>query len=187
MKKCPKCGKQYDDVSTICLGPFCSHAELIEVNVAINIPQQQPLSEKNSQKIPDAQQIRTKKCPYCAEEIKKEALICFHCKERIYEKRGSGKIGGAILLLILFLMLLPDIYAILGPFASFLIFIIAIIIGSLFFSGLAEQMSVQKLKEESKEPKKPIVRKSIKILGIAVLSVMALIIAFLMLVGIIFH
>ena len=29
MKKCPKCGKLYDAQSSICLGLFCAHAELI--------------------------------------------------------------------------------------------------------------------------------------------------------------
>ena len=29
-KKCPKCGKMYDNYSTVCQGLFCAHAELVE-------------------------------------------------------------------------------------------------------------------------------------------------------------
>lgn len=42
----------------------------------------------------------TKKCPYCAEEIKKEAIFCKHCRsnlndgENVVTKKPSGGKSG---------------------------------------------------------------------------------------------
>ena len=40
-----------------------------------------------------------KKCPYCAEKVQDDALVCSHCKRELYKRKGWGYIAFGILIL----------------------------------------------------------------------------------------
>ena len=63
MKKCEMCGKIYDVHSTVCLGLFCNHNELIEI-----------FGEDN--KTPDPDVNKSKKCPKCGKLYDAQSNIC---------------------------------------------------------------------------------------------------------------
>ena len=63
VKKCEICGQIYDDNSTICLGLFCRHNELVEVYV-----------ENSGPSVSDAN--KSKKCPKCGKLYDAKSSIC---------------------------------------------------------------------------------------------------------------
>ena len=66
VKKCEICGQIYDDNSTICLGLFCRHNELIEVYVENSGPS---VSDTN----------KSKKCPKCGKNYDSSWKVCLDC------------------------------------------------------------------------------------------------------------
>jgi len=72
MKKCFKCGKEYKDREENCF-----HCRIPLVIISDNIQKQDKEEDVGK---------GVKKCPYCAEEIKDEAIKCKHCGEFLKEK-----------------------------------------------------------------------------------------------------
>ena len=121
-----------------------------------------------------------KKCPYCAEKIQDEALVCPHCKRELYERKGWGKIVFGILLLLCSPVIVLVSTVFFQAYGVAFAPAIVIIIGG-FFIGSGIISLVQTGKPRGKEStntviseiRKPI-SKPIKILGLTVLALIGL-------------
>jgi hypothetical protein len=69
-----------------------------------------------------------KKCPFCAEDILKDATVCKHCGKELCEREGWGQIGCGALLLVFASLITILLACVLGPLA-FIIFPIIMFIG----------------------------------------------------------
>jgi hypothetical protein len=78
-KICPNCKREYEAKWAIC------HS----CNIPLN----------HKEKI--AHNIIMKKCPFCAEDILKDATVCKHCRKELCERKGWGSIFfGCVLIMI---------------------------------------------------------------------------------------
>ena len=57
----------------------------------MSIMQNSLLEQAPSRKMTDKKEPETKTCPYCKEEIKKDAIRCKHCKKDLIQKNRSWK------------------------------------------------------------------------------------------------
>jgi hypothetical protein len=69
-----------------------------------------------------------KQCPFCAEEILRDATVCKHCGKELCARQGWGQIGCGIILLIGAGLLTILSACMLGPLA-FIVFPIIIAVG----------------------------------------------------------
>jgi hypothetical protein len=115
-----------------------------------------------------------KQCPYCAEDIQEEALVCPHCRKELFERRGWGRIVFGILLLICSPVFAIVAVPFIGPIAVVVPTIVCIIGGFIVGSGILGLMN-------SGKPR--VVPKSSRAFKIF-LKIMMIIVGFLIVMGI---
>ena len=112
MKRCPKCGKLYDDS-----WDFCIHCN-VKLDKAFSTVEEETAA---------VQQARMRKCPNCEEEILKVARICKHCGSKLSARGLINSAGNAPAIISFVLGILAVLTGIWG--VGFFLAILAIIVG----------------------------------------------------------
>ena len=78
-KKCPKCGKEEKDREEVCYSCKVPLVRISEEELQGKLMEK----EEKEKEMEKERMLKIKRCPYCAEKIKEDAIKCKHCGEML--------------------------------------------------------------------------------------------------------